>query len=125
MEAIVINRLLTKDEEQSVHDSLQTKEVDLFSSTSVPEKLKQFPINKIELSVEDKKKLNHDIFKRIIEFGDQKIQDTYITDLLTIDKASIWHFNKFRSYFIISNLYHEIIVIENLTKKYDSIKSIY
>jgi len=122
MEAIVINRQLTEDEEQSVINRMHTNETELFSNITAPNKLKQFPFKKIDLSVEDKKKLNHDIFKRIINFGDQEIKGTYITDLLMIEKASIWHYHKFRSYFIISNLFHEIKVIEELTKKYDSIK---
>ncbi len=118
MEAIVINRTLSIEEEQDILNLAQEKHIDIYANVEVTKELAKFTQGQIEISLEEKKNLNSKIFEHIINFGEHLINDVPITDHLTVENASIWHYHKFRSYFFISNLFYEIKAIENLTSKY-------
>lgn len=118
MEAIVVNRLLSEKEEEAILVLLKNQQIDLFINCDVSERLSKHSKGHIEISFDEKKQLNKDIFKWINNFGENKINGIAITDLLMIENASIWHYHKFRTYFVISNLSYEIKTIDDLAKKY-------
>jgi CDP-glycerol glycerophosphotransferase (TagB/SpsB family) len=119
MEAILINRKLSRKEEAEILSELSAgKKYDIFSNVEVSDELQPFIRGIFELSPEEKKKINYEIFERVLQFGEIKIDGTAITDLLMVGKASIWHYHKFRTYFQIRNLFFEIRLIEKLKLKY-------
>jgi len=122
MEAIVINRNLTPVEEKEVLDFLKEKNQPiLYSKVDLSHDLRKCVNREIELSPEEKKEINYNILKRIIQFGELKVNDSVITDILTFEKVSIWHYHKFRIYFSIRNLFYEIELIKKLRKEYEKV----
>jgi hypothetical protein len=123
MEIIVVNRPLQNKEEEQLLSRLSSDQlnIELFANVTVSSGLEGFSKRTIELTPDEKKEINYAIFDRVLKFGEIKIEGTAITDLLTVEKASIWHYHKFRTYFFIRNLIFEIRLIEKLATKYDSI----
>ena len=122
MEAIFINRELNKSEETSILNKVSSGSgYALYSNVELSEKLSTYSKGPIELTPEEKKKINYDIFDKVIRFGEIKINGKAITDLLMIEKASIWHYHKFRTYFFIRNLFFEIDLLEKLSKTYKKV----
>lgn len=123
MEVIVINRPLKVDEEQALLEQLPTgnKEIVLLSNFKLSEKLAGYSRGPIELLPEEKKTINYEIFGQVLKFGEINITGTAITDMLMLEKASIWHYHKFRTYFFIRNLIFEIRLIEKLAELYQKI----
>jgi hypothetical protein len=123
MEVIVINRPLQKEEELALLEQLNSgnKKIELYSNFPWSEKLAGFSGGLIELRPDEKKTINYEIFDQVLKFGEIKIGETAITDLLMFEKASIWHYHKFRTYFFIRNLTFEIRLIEKLSQEYQRI----
>jgi hypothetical protein len=123
MEVIVINRPLQKNEEQTLLEQLNSgiKEFALYANFPLSEELAGFSKGPIELLPDEKKAINYEIFNHVLNFGEIKIGDIAITDLLMFEKASIWHYHKFRTYFFIRNLIFEIRLIEKLSLEYQKI----
>ena len=122
MEAIFINRSLSRNEEADIRKKTSSwKEHDIYANVEVSNQIAPYIKNRFELSPEEKKKINYDIFNKVIQFGEIKINGKAITDLLMIEKASIWHYHKFRTYFYIRNLFFEIELLEKLSKTYNKV----
>ncbi len=122
MEAIFINRNLSKEEEADILKKISSgEEYAIYSNVKVSEKISTYSKGPSELTSEEKKKINYDIFDKVIQFGEININGVAITDLLMIEKASIWHYHKFRVYFHIRNLFFEIELVEKLSKTYPKI----
>jgi len=119
MDIILINREINKYEEKEILKVLHgPREVELYANTGLPESISGHLKGKVELSAEDKRKINYSIFKKILEFGELKAKGHSVTDNLMIENASIWHYHKFRIYFFIRNLYYDINLIEQLAENY-------
>ena len=104
MKAIIIKRQLSKDEIHEISKlSTDEKSVKFYSSVSLPCELKMLKLSSLELNETLKKEINYDILKKTIDFGDKTFQDKSVSEWLTIDKASIWHYHKFRIYFSVRN----------------------
>jgi len=122
METIVINRKLIPEEEKEVLDLLkENNQSILFSNVDLPPALQQYSKGKIDLTPEEKREINYNIISTIIQFGEIEINNKAITDMLTFEKVSIWHYHKFRIYFSIRNLFYEIELINQLKSKYTNI----
>ncbi|MBC8488802.1 MAG: CDP-glycerol glycerophosphotransferase family protein [Bacteroidetes bacterium] len=122
MEAIFINRQISNTEAKNIQKKF--KDIDgivLYSNVNLPTELNNLSKGSIELTAEEKRNINYDIFEQVLNFGEKKIEGTPVTELLMIEKASIWHYHKFRTYFYIRNLYYEIKLIKNLLNKFDKV----
>jgi len=123
MEAVVINRQLSSDEENEVLDLLnRNDQAIIYSNVTLPNNLAQYSKGKFELKADQKKEINYNILDQVIQFGEFKIENNAIADLLTFENASIWHYHKFRIYFAIRNLYYEIELIKQIRSEYDTVK---
>jgi CDP-glycerol glycerophosphotransferase (TagB/SpsB family) len=123
MEIIVVNRILEKEEEDHISSCLTSadRDIQLYSNITLSDKLERFSKGSIELSSDEKREINYELFRHVLNFGEIKIGETAITDLLMVEKASIWHYHKFRTYFFIRNLTYEIRLIEKLSKSHQRI----
>jgi len=122
MEAIFINRQISNTEAKNIQKKL--KDIDgivLYSNINLPIVLNNLSKGSIELTAEEKRNINYEIFEQVLNFGEKKIEGTPVTELLMIEKASIWHYHKFRTYFFIKNLSYEIKLIKNLLNKFDKV----
>ena len=59
---------------------------------------------RISLSSEEKKQVNYQTMADVLQFGDFPVGEQTLADLFRIDTASIWHYQKFRTYFTVRNL---------------------
>jgi len=122
MEAILINRKLSDKEEADILDELSSgKDYEIYSNVEVSAQLSTHIKGSFELTPEEKKKINYETFDRVLKFGEIKVNGKAITDLLMVEKASIWHYHKFRTYFYIRNLFFEIRLIEKMQIKFENV----
>ena len=122
MTAVIIKRQLFKEEINEIFNlTAGDKSIKLYTSVSLPESLKNLTFHNPELNESLKKKINYDILKKTLEFGEKKIEGKSVCNWLTIDKASIWHYHKFRIYFSIRNLFIEVTEINEILKSFDNI----
>ena len=122
MEAIFINRVLSDIEIKHIQKMLKANPgIKLYANRVIPCVIQGLPIESIELTTEEKRKIHSRIFHKVIRFGEIDINGKKISDLFTIRKVSLWHYHKFRSYFIVTNLFHEIEIIEKLKPNFEKI----
>lgn len=115
MTAIIIKRQLNKEEIDEIIDlSAKEKSIKLYTSVSIPGKLKNLNFYNPELTESEKKKINYNIIRYTTDFGEKKIEGKTIREWLTFGKASIWHYHKFRIYFSVRNLSIELAEIKQI-----------
>ncbi len=123
MNSIVINRKLKQKEILEIKNFLNNDNYTLYTSIDLPEQLQSFTAKNYKIDDEEKNKINHQVLDKVIAFGDKKINDKSIYEWLRYEYASIWHYSKFRIYFLVCNLEYEISEINYFSKKYE--KTIY
>ncbi len=119
--AILISRKISKWERDYLIEL--TKETQnncdiFFTEKSLMDELSGEESNFIELSEGEKSKINSDIFKEIIDFGEISIRGKSLSDMFTIDNMSFWHYYKFRTYFFTRNASFEIELVNKYFKDY-------
>lgn len=115
--AVLINRYLSIDEKADLNTQIQNHaavfhydEVYSFSESAA-----------YILDNEVQRELNHTILSAINEFGDKDIESISIATRLSIDNCHMWHYQKFRIYFSLRNLFYIKTAIEILQKEYSHV----
>jgi len=122
MKAIFIKRQLSKDEIHEIVDLTgRNRSIKLYSSVSLPDDLKTAVLPYPDLNETSKREINYDILKKTIDFGEKIFDGKSVSEWLTVDRTSTWHYHKFRIYFSIRNLYIEAREINEISKDYDDI----
>lgn len=105
---IIINRKLSVSEIQEIKLSANNG-----SEIFMIEKNQDFEFAKqISLNNEEKKKVNYETLSEVIGFGDISVDGTTFSDLFRIGQASVWHYQKFRVYFLVRNLMYFFKLVE-------------
>jgi len=124
MNAIIINRKLSKKEANTIKTTLTKKNGNVlirginFTSCKY---IKKFSLTKIEVLAEEKKRINYDVFKKVLNFGEKNINEKKISDLLIYKNFRFWYYFKFRIYFLLRNTTYEAQQILNVLQVYDSV----
>ena len=71
----------------------------------------------IDIKEDRKKEINFDVFNSVIYWGVKKVNEISINDILSLDGFHFWHYNKFRLYFRIRNIFYEIELLKKLKNK--------
>jgi hypothetical protein len=122
MKAIIIKRQLSGNEiNEIVELAGSDRHIRLYSSVALPDELKRYTTAYPELKESIKREINYDILKKTIDFGEKKYAGKSVAEWLTLDRASIWHYHKFRIYFSIRNLYIEAREINEILKEHNNI----
>lgn len=122
MVAIFINHDISEHDLKVIRGILKDEApCEIFSVASLPEDLKKLCMGSGELTPEQKRQVNFEVFERTLLTGEQKVNGTALADLLTFEKANIWHYHKFRLYFQMRNLYYEIEQVTGALEKYEHI----
>lgn len=117
--AILINRTLSVAETDKISEILTSGiKLSIFatSSLSLP-----FDFQLIEQEAETKREINFREMDAILKFGDTDYQGKTLAEQLTFNGMSLWHYHKFRVYFILRNLSYEIALVQKLTSEYDEV----
>lgn len=73
-----------------------------------------FEAKLISLSAEEKKEINYSVLDEIKNLGDKNIEGKTLASRLCIEKSSIWHYHKFRTYFFVRNLNYELAKLKKI-----------
>ena len=122
--AILIARHLSKEEVQEIKEVYANTELTyaifLTSIEFLPSSTEQFDYTLVEEV--DKNAINEFSFQEVLDFGEIEVGGKTITDLLSFEKMSLWHYQKMRIYFFIRNGFYEISKSLELSEKYEKIK---
>jgi CDP-glycerol glycerophosphotransferase (TagB/SpsB family) len=122
MKAIIIKRQLSGDEiNEIVKLAGSDGHISLYSSVALPDELKKYNPLGFELNETLKREINYEILKKTIDFGEKRYDGRSVTEWLAFDRASIWHYHKFRIYFSVRNLYIEAGEINEILKEHNNI----
>jgi len=119
MIAVLINRPISKEEIHEVEFVLKRDSSAIVYTTSnitLP-----FPAEVVVQDTDLKKRANHDAMAGILGFGEIEAEGISITERLTINGMSLWHYHKFRIYFLLSNLLSEVDIMRDYSARYDQV----
>ncbi len=81
-------------------------------------------IEVLDLTPDQKKSLNYNLMEYILAFGEKTIQGMSVYEHMNYERASFWHYQKFRVYFALNENMQQIELIKQLAKKYEHINLI-
>lgn len=120
MTVFLINRPLSSSEVREIQESGITSDEIIESPYSQQEDF-TFSVVPSLLTEDMKASINRDIMNKITQYGDKKIKNKSVKELLMTGQASVWHYQKFRVYFLLRNFHYELKEVELLSEKYDRI----
>ncbi|MGE5393961.1 MAG: CDP-glycerol glycerophosphotransferase family protein [Candidatus Saccharibacteria bacterium] len=113
---IIINRPLSEAESEDIR--LMAEEGAVVYSLSRGEEL-DFA-QPLTLDAEEKRKINYRVMDQVLQFGDLKAGEKTIAEMLRIDNASMWHYQKFRIYFTVRNLMYFVQPLQQQFTNFDN-----
>ena len=117
--AIVIHRLLSLNEIQEIKViSQHSTNTEIYSGTS---QQLPFPVKVLEQDAEIKRSINFRTMDELLNFGERRIENKTITDWLTTGDMSLWHYHKFRIYFLLRNLSYESALADDFSSRFETI----
>ena len=117
--AIVIHRLLSLNEIQEIKSGSQhSPDTEIYSGTS---QQLPFPVKVLEQDAEIKRNINFRTMDELLNFGEKLIENKTITEWLTTNNMSLWHYHKFRIYFLLRNLSYESALADDFSSRFESI----
>lgn len=123
MHAIIVRRSLKSHEADHIAALLRdTNNYKLFADVPLPQNLIYFSSPLFLIDDLQKKDLNYLMFRKVNDFGDRKINQKTIADLLTIFNAGIWHYHKFRIYFFLCSFSYQLAEINFYASRYSSVE---
>lgn len=120
--AIVVTRNISRKEQYRVSQLLaEYPDASIFgSNTSQPLSFSTF-IKPYDLEPDQKKKINYEIMDKVLQFGEKPIDGKSITDWLTFEQASLWHYHKFRIYFNTRNTVYELTKLKSIAAEFETV----
>jgi len=116
---IFIARTLNTNEVSEINQEL-TKEASTIVYTNLTS-IFPFKTSLYDLSAAEKRDINFRVMNDILQFGEISVDGIAISDKLTINGMSIWHYHKFRIYFILRNLSYEDLITRKLKETHDHV----
>ncbi len=122
MKAIIIKRKLSGDETAQLLTKLSDNvDIRLHISGIADEKLMALntpaPVDLYSI----KKMVNEVVLHELLAMGDKLVKGERVADLLSFEKAGVWYYQRFRSYFRVRQIGYEYEEILQLLKVYDQI----
>lgn len=113
LKTVIINRILSASEKEEI-DQLAESGAQVFTFLSTKQIECEEPIAP---APETKRAINYSIMNEVLQFGDFHVNNQTISQLFSIDNASVWHYHKFRVYFAVRNLMY---FLQPLQQKFNS-----
>ncbi len=110
---IIINRFTSKQENLHIL-SLAQESAKIYHTENVKNNFFDTRMHYISLDNKIKKRINEEIMNEVNEFGDMQIDSKSLSDLLSHENFSLWHYYKFRTYFEVRNIVYEIEILKSL-----------
>ncbi len=121
MKAIIVARPLTGKENKEIQRSLRKdKDCQLFAKPDLlPAEMNPRPYR--EINAEEKSRINFDVMQAVLRFGELIVGDQTIARLFTLEKAGIWFYHKFRTYFLVRNLSYELLELKKMGQDFTEV----
>lgn len=122
MKAIIIKRKLTGEETEQLLATLRgNDQFKLHISVIADERLMALntpsPVDLFSI----KKMVNELVLHELLAMGDKLVNGERVADLLSFEKAGVWYYHRFRSYFRVRQIGYEYEEIVQLLTTYDQI----
>lgn len=121
MISVIINRTLSQGEMEEVKAWAGKEEYKLFSSKELSDEMQAVGIMKFKLPPEKKAEINYSMLKTMVDFGDKIVNNKSVSDWFSFEKAGIWYYQKFRTYFYMRELAYEHAAIEMQKNEYERV----
>jgi len=121
MICIVVNRDLSPDELNEIRSFKGKSDYKFVFLKELSPDLDSMDFVKFDLPPEEKARINYEIFQKIIDFGDKIINNKRISEWMNIEKAGVWYYQRFRTYFYLLELTYEKAAIELLARDYEEL----
>ncbi|MBW6491805.1 MAG: UDP-N-acetylglucosamine 2-epimerase [Lentimicrobium sp.] len=118
--AILINRSISASEVNEISETLNSGNEWTAFSTSPHESL-SLNFQPLEQDPDIKRRINVEEMNALLGFGETIHEGITISENLTINGMSLWHYHKFRIYFIMRNLTYEIELIKDLLSRFEQV----
>ncbi len=103
----IIGRELTSSEIQQIQSQTEIISLDDY--------MLPFPSETVPLSAEEKRTINYSVLDQIKNLGDKLINGRSLVTLLQVERSSIWHYHKFRTYFFVRNLNYKLAQLSKVS----------
>lgn len=117
--AIVINREISKAEQHEIMLMINgDSDSEVFTTNNMT---LDFPVKVMVQDAEIKRSINYDEMKRLLAFGETVLNGISLSQQLTINGVSLWHYHKYRIYFMLRNLAYEAQMAIDFSKRFDKV----
>ncbi len=117
--AIVINRNVSESELLEISGLIgQDDHVTAFTTSNIS---LPFPVTVVVQDAETKRKINYSEMAALLAFGEISFRNISISEILTINGMSLWHYHKFRIYFILRNLSYEAELVLDFSRRFEKV----
>ncbi|MCD4680875.1 MAG: CDP-glycerol glycerophosphotransferase family protein [Bacteroidales bacterium] len=121
MISVIINRTLSPGEMDEIRVWAGSGEYKIFSLKELSVEMEDIGVMKFDLPPEKKAEINHSMLKTMVDFGDKIVNSKSISDWFSFEKAGIYYFQKFRTYFYVRELAYEHAAIEMQNPEYKKV----
>jgi hypothetical protein len=118
MDAILINRQLSRPEISEIRKMVAGADCKLFSLMALPLELSDLQLEPSYLSPSAKKLLYAQTLNTLLEFGDKQVSGIAISDWFTFGSMPLWHYQRFRIFFPLRNLMHELAELQQIALQF-------
>ncbi len=122
MKAILIARALSLSESKSVKERLERKEAAVYFCEPYNQFATFGALPCAEITEEEKKEINFRLFNVLLSFGDFKVGQKSVKELLDFEQTSLWYYYKFRIYFLARNLSFDIKRYKNWADPFENVE---
>ncbi len=117
--AILINRKVSESELLEINNLIQqNSDLKVYTTSNIQ---LPFPVNMVEQDAGEKRRINYDEMAGLLAFGEAGTQGVSFSEKLTINGMSLWHYHKFRVYFILRNLAYEAEMVRDFSRRFEKV----
>ena len=121
MDAILINRTLSHTEVSEIRKMEKGTDYKFFSMISIPPVLSDIRFEPSYITPSDKKQLYSETLNALLEFGDKQVSGKAISEWFTFSSMPLWHYQRFRIFFPLRDLLHELSEIQQIAAHSDKV----
>jgi len=118
MELIIVNRQLSEREDNELMIKVQKGNFVVYANVPVSSELETYSKGYLLPDPDEKSQINNECMSRLLEFGEKTVKNETVTNMFMVEKASLWHYHKFRTYFFLRNCNYEILLINKHLDEY-------
>lgn len=121
MDAIFINRALSKAEVVEIRKRIEESDCKLYSIQALPIELADLKQEQCALGADAKKLLYSQTLNSLLEFGDKEVLGKAISRWFTFGSMPLWHYQRFRIFFPLRNLMQELAELQQIASRSEKV----